>query len=163
LYSDYYRNQNNPRELNELVEWMQLECFRGIAIVTIPSAARGSRHAREGPARCRRMRRPAPPSSMTGARTASRLILQLQRPGGKNLGVAAIAISAEYPMGDGAPLASLAPEPNVTGAAVANAFGEGPGVKLFHSIVSRSWVDFTKLAVVLGVVYFLVARLTFFV
>src|SRR5262245_47054568 len=42
-------------------------------------------------------------------------------------------------------------------------FGERPGVKLFQSIVSRSWVEFTKLAVGLGVVYFLAARLSFFV
>src|SRR5262245_36301655 len=53
--------KNNPCELNELVELMQLEGFREMAIVTIPSGARGSRHAREGPARWRRMRQPAPP------------------------------------------------------------------------------------------------------
>ena len=33
----------------------------------------------------------------------------------------------------------------------------------FLSVVSRSWVEFTKLAVALGVAYFLTARLSFFV
>ena len=65
--------KNNPREFNELVELMQLERFREIAIVTIPSAARGSRRAREGPARWRRMHQPAPPNSTTGAIGGDRL------------------------------------------------------------------------------------------
>jgi PAS domain S-box-containing protein len=34
-------------------------------------------------------------------------------------------------------------------------------VESFHSVVSRSWVEFAKLAVGLGVVYFLAARLSF--
>ena len=38
--------KNNPSELNKLVEFMQLECIREIAIVPhLPR--RGSRHARE--------------------------------------------------------------------------------------------------------------------
>jgi len=36
-------------------------------------------------------------------------------------------------------------------------------VERFLSVVSRSWVEFTKLAVALGVAYFLTARLSFFV
>jgi len=40
--------------------------------------------------------------------------------------------------------------------------GEGPGVERSCSIVSRSWVEFVKLAVVLGVAYFLAARLSYF-
>src|SRR5215470_13293891 len=40
-------------------------------------------------------------------------------------------------------------------------FGEGPGVDRSLLIVSRSWVEFVKLAVVIGVAYFLAARLSF--
>jgi PAS domain S-box-containing protein len=48
----------------------------------------------------------------------------------------------------------------VTGVAVADA-GERLGVERFLSIVSRSWLAFAKLAVGVGVVYFLAARLSF--
>src|SRR5215831_1301057 len=44
---------------------------------------------------------------------------------------------------------------------VADAFGERRGVERFLSIVSRSWLEFAKLAVGVGVVYFLAARLSF--
>jgi PAS domain S-box-containing protein len=44
---------------------------------------------------------------------------------------------------------------------VADAFGERLGVERSHSVVSRSWVEFAKLAVGLGVVYFLAARISF--
>ena len=40
--------------------------------------------------------------------------------------------------------------------------GKGPGVERSPSIVSRSWVEFVKLAVGLGVSYFLAARLSYF-
>src|SRR5215470_8394037 len=40
-------------------------------------------------------------------------------------------------------------------------FGEGPGVDRSLLIASRSWVEFVKLAVGLGVAYFLAARLSF--
>src|SRR5215467_8563938 len=42
-------------------------------------------------------------------------------------------------------------------------FREGPGVERSLSNVSRSLVEFAKLAVTVGVAYFLVARLSFFV
>jgi PAS domain S-box-containing protein len=53
-------------------------------------------------------------------------------------------------------------EPNVTVEVLADAFGEGGGgVERSLSIVSRSWIELIKLAVGLGVVYFLAARLSF--
>jgi len=54
-------------------------------------------------------------------------------------------------------LASPSPQPEVKWSR-----GEGPGVERSCSIVSRSWVEFVKLAVVLGVAYFLAARLSYF-
>ena len=54
-------------------------------------------------------------------------------------------------------MASPSPQPEVKWSR-----GEGPGVERSCSIVSRSWVEFVKLAVVLGVAYFLAARLSYF-
>src|SRR5262249_16482241 len=45
---------------------------------------------------------------------------------------------------------------------VSGAFGDRAGVERSVSIASRSWVEFVKLAGGLGVVYFLAARLGFF-
>jgi PAS domain S-box-containing protein len=79
---------------------------------------------------------------------------------GANLGVITPAISVEHPIGK-ARLIGLCCAAGKCGF-IADALGKGRGLERSLSIVNRSWVEFVKLAAGLGAVYFLAARLSYF-